>query len=364
VQASARPLEKPTEPLDPAQVLAVIPALNEARHIETCVRSLMGDDAWMRQVALVVVDGGSSDDTIRIVQSMMPEFPNLRILRNPKRLQSAAINLAVRECAGDDTRLLVRCDAHSVFPVGFIRSVAMALQHTQAASVVIPMDARGETCFEKAIAWIVDTPLGSGGSAHRGGIRSGYVDHGHHAGFDLSVFRSVGGYDETFSHNEDAEYDARIAQKGGRIYLDATIRKFYIPRSSVSDLARQYFNYGKGRARTLFKHRQRPKVRHILPVLALLGTLAGILCAPFYPPTLLLPLGYATILALASLFICIRKKSACGLLAGLASGTMHMSWAAGFIMQSFARSGYFATQEIGFFQEKTIKKDHSESRDV
>jgi succinoglycan biosynthesis protein ExoA len=336
VVTNAQTIEKTVEALDPTRVIAVIPALNESRHIESCIRSLMAGDEWLRRVPLVVVDGGSTDGTIEIVESLMPEFPNLNLMHNSKKLQSAAINLAVADCAGESATFLVRCDAHSVFPAGFIQSVASALLRTQAASIVIPMDARGETCFEKANAWIVDTPLGSGGSAHRGGTRSGYVDHGHHAGFDLSVFRSIGGYDETFSHNEDAEYDERVTQAGSRIFLDATIRKIYIPRGSVAALARQYYNYGKGRARTVIKHRQRPKVRQMLPILALLGCLIGLLAAPFYPPAILLPAGYLTILAAASVFIGLAKMSACGLLAGLASGTMHMSWAAGFIMQSVA----------------------------
>lgn len=336
METNAQTLEKTAETLDPDEVFAVVPALNEARHIEACIRSLMSDGDWSRRVPLVIVDGGSTDTTVEIVTSLMPEFPNLRLIHNSKKLQSAAINLAVAQCADDSARFLIRCDAHSIFPAGFIQSVASALQRTQAASVVIPMDARGDTCFEKANAWIVDTPLGSGGSAHRGGTRSGYVDHGHHAGFNLSIFRSVGGYDETFSHNEDAEYDERVVQAGGRIFLDATIRKIYIPRASVMALARQYYNYGKGRARTIFKHRQRPKMRQMLPVLALLGSLIGLLAAPFYPPAILLPAGYITILVLASVFIGLVKKSACGLLAGVASGTMHMSWAAGFIMQSLA----------------------------
>ena len=334
MDTNAQALEKTVETLDPAWVFAVIPALNEARHIEACIRSLMTGDEWARRVPLVIADGGSTDGTIQIVTSLARKFPNLRLVHNSKKLQSAAINHAVAECAGDSARFLVRCDAHSVFPAGFIKSVASALLKTQAASVVIPMDAQGETCFEKANAWIVDTPLGSGGSAHRGGTRSGYVDHGHHAGFDLSVFRSVGGYDETFSHNEDAEYDERVVQAGGRIFLDATIRKIYIPRGSVAALARQYYNYGKGRSRTVFKHRQRPKVRQMLPIFALLGSLTGLLAAPFYPPAILLPAGYLTILTAASVYVAVVKKSACGLLAGLASGTMHMSWAAGFIMQS------------------------------
>ena len=327
-------IEKSVETLDSTWVIAVIPALNEARHIEQCVRSLMAGDPWLREVPLIVADGGSTDDTIEIVKRLMSEFANLRLIHNGKRLQSAAMNLAVAQCTGDDTRYVVRCDAHSIFPAGFIRSVANALARTGAASVVIPMDARGETCFQKANAWIVDTPLGSGGSAHRGGKQSGYVDHGHHAGFDLSVFRAIGGYDESFSHNEDAEYDERVVRAGGRIFLDATIRKVYFPRQSVTALARQYYNYGRGRARTIRKHGKRPKIRQMLPVLALLGSLGGLLVAPLTPIGLLLPTGYLLILAIASVFMCLTKRSLCGLLSGVASGIMHMSWAAGFIRQS------------------------------
>jgi len=199
---------------------------------------------------------------------------------------------------------------------------------------VIPMDAIGYSCFEKANAWIVDTPLGSGGSAHRGGRKSGYVDHGHHAGFDLTVFRMIGGYDETFSHNEDAEYDERVAQAAGRIFMDADIRIQYVPRGTVRSLARQYFNYGKGRARTARKHRIPLKPRQAIPIFALLASVFGLLSAPFFLPLLILPMGYLTVLALASCLVAAWKRSACGLLAGLASGTMHLSWAAGFLRET------------------------------
>ncbi|MEZ6013352.1 MAG: glycosyltransferase family 2 protein [Hyphomonas sp.] len=316
-------------------VLAVIPALNEERHIEACIRSLMQGEPDLRRVLLVVADGGSSDGTVGVVKRLMEEFPNLRLINNTKRLQAAAMNLAVRTFAGPSTRYVVRCDAHSIYPDNFILSVARSLEHTHAASVVVPMDATGETCFEKANAWIVDTPLGSGGSAHRGGRKSRYVDHGHHAGFDLAIWRKIGGYDETFSHNEDAEYDERVALEGGRIFLDADIRIVYVPRGTVKTLAKQYYSYGKGRARNVRKHKKVMKLRQIAPVLALLGNVAGLLAAPVFPPALLVPLGYLGILGLASVAVALWKRSACGLLAGLASGTMHMSWAAGFLKETF-----------------------------
>ena len=317
----------------PSTVLAVIPTLNEARHIEACIRSLMKGDEALRGITLVVADGGSEDGTRDIVRRMQNEFPNLHLLANPRKLQSAALNLAASTLASEGTDILIRCDAHAIYPENFILDVANGLRRSNAASLVVPMDATGETCFQKANAWIVDTPLGSGGSAHRGGRVSRFVDHGHHAAFDFETFRALGGYDETFTHNEDAEYDHRVCQSGARIYLDADTRIRYIPRGSVSALSRQYFNYGKGRCRTLWKHRTPPKPRQLMPVLAFLGSLLGLLFAPFYPAALILPAGYASILLATSVFVAVWKKSPCGLLAGVASGTMHMSWAAGFLYQ-------------------------------
>jgi succinoglycan biosynthesis protein ExoA len=313
-------------------VLVAIPALNEAEHIEACIRSLMKGDPRLAEAEFVVVDGGSRDGTRQIVLGLNREFPNLTLLDNPKRLQSAALNLAART-HGEGRRVLVRCDAHSIYPSNFVMSVADSLTRRGVASVVVPMDAVGKSGFQLANAWIVDTPLGSGGSAHRGGRRSMFVDHGHHAGFDLKTFLYVGGYDETFSHNEDAEFDTRLRSAGGRIFLDADIRLAYMPRARAFALARQYFNYGKGRARTILKHHERPRLRQLIPPATLLACAAGVIAAPFTVWGLILPGGYLAALSAASVAVAMKRKSAVGLLAGPASAIMHMSWSAGFFRQ-------------------------------
>ncbi len=315
-----------------AEVIVAIPVLNEAAHIADCVRSLMNGDERLRAAEFVVADAGSTDGTRAIVSALAREFPNLRLIENPKKLQSCAVNL-VAQAAGPGRKVLVRCDAHSIYPPNYVMLVTDALVARGVASIVTPMDARGETCFQKANAWIVDTPLGSGGSAHRGGRKSMFVDHGHHAGFDLAMFLKVGGYDETFSHNEDAEFDTRLRQAGGEIFLDADIRLSYLPRNALRSLARQYFNYGKGRARTLIKHGERPRLRQMIPPATLLACLAGLSLAPVNPLALILPGGYLAVLALASIAVAAKHRSACGLFAGPASATMHMSWSMGFFRQ-------------------------------
>ena len=318
-------------------VLVGIPTLNEAAHIETCVRSLLMGDDRLADIKIVVADGGSTDNTVAIVKSLAAEFPNVSVIDNPKRLQSAAIN-QVAASAAAEIKYMIRCDAHSIYPPGFVTQVADAMVRTQAASVVVCMDAVGTDCFQKANAWIVDTPLGSGGSAHRGGTASGYYDHGHHAGFDLAYFRQIGGYDESFSHNEDAEYDHRLALAGGKIWLDADIRLSYLPRATVRSLAKQYYAYGRGRARNLMKHKAKPKLRQLAPVVNFLGLIAAGLGSAVFPVFALYPAAYISALLLASIYIALKYKSACGLLAGLASGTMHIAWAAGFLRQFLLRS--------------------------
>jgi succinoglycan biosynthesis protein ExoA len=315
-----------------ADVLVVIPALNEETHIDACIRSLMFGDRRLMDVQIIIADGSSTDRTRSIAADLLDEFPNLRLILNPKRLQSAAVNLAARDY-GAGCRILVRCDAHSIYPPGFVMAVADSLNQRGVASIVVPMDAFGRTCFQRAAAWIADTPLGSGGAAHRGGRTSMFVDHGHHAGFDLKTFLHVGGYNETFSHNEDAEFDTRLRHAGGRIFLDADIRLRYLPRETATALALQYFNYGKGRARTILKHGEAPQLRQVVPVLALAACVLGSALSPLDARGLLFPAGYAGVLALASIGTAIRHRSFCGLAAGAASAIMHMSWAAGFLHQ-------------------------------
>jgi succinoglycan biosynthesis protein ExoA len=315
-----------------ADVLVVVPALNEAAHIETCIRSLLEGDGRVADADIVVVDGGSTDGTQAIVNGLRALFPRLHLLHNPKKLQSAGVNLAARTLNAGKS-ILVRCDAHAAYPPNYAMRVADSLHEHGCDSIATPMDARGKTCFQRANAYIVDTPLGSGGSAHRGGRKSMFVDHGHHAGFDLGMFLSLGGYDETFSHNEDGEYDRRLGKSGGKIYLDADIRIDYTPRATVGALAKQYFRYGKGRARNLRKHHDLPKLRQMIPPVVLLANVVALLAAPFAPMALAVPAGYLAVLALASVGVAVWKRSACGLLAGLASGAMHLSWALGFCQQ-------------------------------
>jgi succinoglycan biosynthesis protein ExoA len=311
-------------------VLVVIPVLNEAAHIEVVLSQLSLGLPENTPVHLVVVDGGSCDGTREIVSRLARSDTKITALHNPKRLQSAAVNQAVRTL-GASFSILVRCDAHSIYPAGFISNLIQTLNLTQADAVVVPMDSRGDTCLRKAIAWISDTVVGSGGAAHRGGTHSGYVDHGHHAAFRMRTFAAAGGYDESFSHNEDAEFDCRQRALGARIYFDANIRIGYVPRGTLSSLWAQYFAYGVGRSRTVRKHRRSLRIRQFAVPANVIVLFLCLLAAPWHPLLIAWPGLYVGALSLTAGLLTVRHRDTCGFLAAPAALTMHVAWAFGFL---------------------------------
>jgi succinoglycan biosynthesis protein ExoA len=174
--------------------------------------------------------------------------------------------------------------------------------------------------------------LGNGGSAHRRLAQGGFVDHGHHALMDVNAFRFVGGYDESFSHNEDAELDRRLIVAGYRIYLCADADITYYPRKNPLSLFNQYKNFGNGRAKTILKHGVKPKLRQLMPVMVGPAVVVSLLwpLAPFLAIPAVL---WATISLMFGIALGVRGKSWCAGGAGIAAMLMHLGFSFGFILQ-------------------------------
>lgn len=322
---------------DPATILVAIPTLNEATHIEATLDALHHDLPEMAGVKIVVADGGSTDATRAIVADYAQRRPNVVLIDNPARLQSAAVNLVVERCAEPQHEILVRVDAHSRYPDGYVLDVADSLLARDVAALATVMDTIGLSCVQKGVAWASDTKLGSGGSGHRGGAVSGYVDHGHHAGFRLDMWRRTGGYDTGFVANEDAELDHRIGLAGGKIWLDADIRLDYLARDSLRKLARQYWRYGLGRGQNVLKHRLKPRLRQLIPPAVTAVNLLSVLLSVVFPPILLLPVIYLLMLAATAVSLAVKHRSACALWAAPALFLMHNCFGAGFLTQLILR---------------------------
>ena len=309
-------------------VIIVIPALNEQAHIRDVIYSLQSD-LGCADALIVVADGGSRDATVRITEQIGRLDPRVVALQTSEPLGiSASVNRAV-ERFGDGFRWLVRIDAHAEYPPNYASRLVRVALERQATAVVTAMTSRGSTCFQRAAAASQNSFLGTGGSAHRmvGGAGA-WVEHGHHALIALDTFVAVGGYDETYSHNEDAELDHRILDAGGRIWLEPDLSIVYYPRKTIRSLTRQYFKYGHGRAMTVARHGRRRRLRQVLP-LAIAPMLFLLLLAPVYAVAALPALAWAALCVCYGLALSVRG-GACAAMAGPAAMIMQAAWSLGY----------------------------------
>ncbi len=258
-------------------VTIAIPCWNEEAYIERSVRDALRQDYPAEKLEVIVADGGSTDRTRDILDALTAEDDRIRWISNPDRIQACGMNEIIRAGRGE---VVVRLDAHAEYAPDYVRRCVEVLERTGADNVGGAQRAKASTSFQQSLCAVLSSKLGMGGSAYRSAEREGFVDTVFNGAFRRRVFERVGLYDPRAITNEDAELNQRILQAGGKIYLSPDIVAHYYPRNSHRELARQYYRYGQGRARTLLKHRRLVKVRPLLPFLSMLGGAGLLVLAP------------------------------------------------------------------------------------
>jgi succinoglycan biosynthesis protein ExoA len=263
-------------------VTIAMPSLNEQRFIETCLESVRRQDYPPDRYEILIADGGSTDGTRAIVARLAEADPRIRLIDNPDRIQAPAMNRMIRASRGE---IVVRMDVHCEYADDYVRRCVEALERTGADNVGGAQRARAKTFFQKALCAALESPLGVGGAKYRGADFEGFVDTVFLGAFRRRVFEEVGLYDPHAITNEDAELNQRIIGAGGKVFLSRDIVVHYYPRESFASLAKQYFKYGRGRARTLLKLRRFLAVRPAIPFLVVCGGAVLLATSPVQPVT-------------------------------------------------------------------------------
>lgn len=243
-------------------VTIAMPCLNEEGYIEACLRSVAAQDYPRDRLEILVGDGGSTDRTREILARLSAEDPRICMVDNPDRIQAAGMNHMIRQARGE---VIVRMDVHCEYASDYVRKCIEALERTGADNVGGAQRSRAKTLFQRALCAALQSPLGVGGAKYRSADNEGYVDTVFLGAFRRRVFETAGMYDPRAITNEDAELNQRILAAGGKVFLSKDIVVHYYPRSSYQALAKQYFKYGQGRARTLLKHHTFLSLRPAIP---------------------------------------------------------------------------------------------------
>jgi len=175
----------------------VIPTLNEAARIGGLLDALANQTLTAQ---IIVVDGGSDDDTVRIVR----ERAGVILIESPRGV-SRQRNAGARASSGE---LLVFLDADDVPPPRFLESVARAYRKLPFAVACPWLQAHEGSALTKAIYFGFNLGFWLGQSSLRMGSGVCLIA-------PRTAFQSCGGFDENLHLGEDVNLIRKLCPRYG-----------------------------------------------------------------------------------------------------------------------------------------------------
>jgi glycosyltransferase involved in cell wall biosynthesis len=317
-------------------VTAVVPARNEERFIEACVRSLLAQQPPKGGFEVIVADGLSDDGTRAILERLQAEDPRLKVIDNPARITPAAFNAGIKAARG---RYVAFMSAHARYPDDYLVRCYELAERVGADNVGGPAIAEGHGYVQRAIAASHHSPFSVGGASWHSLDYEGRAATVFGGFYRREVFNRIGLFDEDFVRDQDDELNFRLERAGGVIWQSPTVRSWYAPRATLRGLFNQYLQYGYWKVRVLLKHGRTPSIRHYVPavfVIGMAGALLVIAFAVWFVPPLalvaaLVPLSYVVVLAIASATTAARAGWDLLPVLPVVFATYHVAYGIGFL---------------------------------
>ncbi|MBN1869507.1 MAG: glycosyltransferase [Candidatus Omnitrophica bacterium] len=188
--------------LDVPVVSIIIPAYNAEQYIEKCLRSLQQLDYPKDKYEVIVIDNGSSDGTVKIVQhystQLWVEKGNISSLRNS----------GAKKSKGD---ILAFLDADCVAPSHWLREGIRLLENKTIGAVGSWYQLPVNTTLVERV-WDLHM------SSRREKIGDiNWVPSGNLI-MTKSVFYSIGGFEEDLKTSEDVDLCQRVRKQGLSVY--------------------------------------------------------------------------------------------------------------------------------------------------
>ncbi len=270
----------PTAPTMPF-VSIIMPVRNEADAIKLSLRAVLHQDYPHDRMEVIIADGMSTDGTRQAIDALLRYHPDIpvTVLDNPGKIAPTGLNVAVAWARGD---IIIRVDGHCEIARNYASRCVDHLLKRDVDGVGGPIETIGSTPLSQSIAVGMSSTFGVGGSAFRTiQDKAMLVDTVAFPAYKRQAIEKAGPFDEELVRNQDDEYNYRLRELGGKIFLTPDIRSRYHSRSTMRSLWRQYFQYGYWKVRVMQKHPRQVSARQFVPPLFVGTALVGGILAPF-----------------------------------------------------------------------------------
>lgn len=256
-------------------IAVIIPTLNEERFIAACLDSVLQQNYPIDKMDILVLDGGSADDTTAIVEQYHQQYENIRLLHNERQIQAIAFNIGV---ANSTAPYIIRLDAHATYNKEYIALCIEALQDDTKRGNVgggLIIQAQNDSLWAVCNQILNYSKFGIGGATFRVGNQAENVDTVPFGAFPRTLIEKIGGMREDLPRGEDNEYNSRIRKAGYDIYYNPAIKIYYYARPTLRASCKQMFANGESIGHLLYIDRDAIGIRHLIPLFFVLGLLIG-----------------------------------------------------------------------------------------
>ena len=243
----------------------VIPCRNESSYLASCLESVLANDYRQDKLEILMVDGGSTDETREIINNYMKNHVNVRLLDNPGKTTPKAFNLGIRNATGE---LIMIMNAHSTYPRTYISDTLKLLLGSDAENaggrvVNVP---NGNSPWAMPVSIVTAHLFGVGDSAFRTSDgKPRYADTVAYGLYRKKIFDEIGLFDERMTRNQDNELNARLHRHGYKIILSPEIKAYYKNQATLAGLLQQGYFTGMWNIYTLKMHSYTFKWRRFMP---------------------------------------------------------------------------------------------------
>lgn len=245
-----------------------IPVLNEAKHIEGVIKGFL-HSAYPNLLEILIADGGSTDGTRAIVQQISKEHPKVKLVDNPEKYQSFALNKMINQAQGE---IFLRADGHCIYANDYISACVTTLLNQDAKNVGGAQRYIAENRVQAGIALAMKSFLGNGNAKYKREDYNGFADTVFLGCFWTKDLKEIGGFSKEQITSQDLELNLRLKRAFGPcVYVSSSIKSSYLPRRRFTKLLKQYFKHGRGRAVTIQLHHTNDEFRGIFPLVFLLA---------------------------------------------------------------------------------------------